>query len=419
MGGVESNDKERDMTIPDHLAQNFRQSQYCQTEYPSSNTDDVRYGNCTFIEAAYDRTVVKRRIRVKDDRQFATFLKNKQERMNFDPNMFVKLLDYDSGAMPEEERENNTYKYFIDCYFEHHPNDLKNEIDERRSNGVYFSADELKRIMNMFIGAGTILDNIGSRHGDIRPEFVCLDTSGKPLLMDNVRDKAGTGGRLALVTEIDVYLSPLLYKCFSRNVVKYKHDKAKDDVFSAGMVLLEAGLLESVQDCYDKETGKFIPETLNNFLEKFDQIYSSDNDLCQKIRRFLVVDEADRCRFKELSNQGTYTQPKNTQANTHQGYGQQHQLQSSPKTNYGGYATSNQGGHYENRGYGHQGAGYGQAYQGQTSSNAGYYSPDSHKYHSSPYSSGITSGYGSPQPQMATTNPRGGANPLSSRLGNY
>lgn len=415
MGAVESNDKEVDSRIPEHMTQNFRQSQYLQSNLPTSSSDDDRYGLCQFLESAYDRQILKKRIRVKDDRQFSTFLKNKQQRMNFDSSLFVKLLDYDCGAIPYEESDNGTYKYYIDCYFEHHPNDLKYAIADRKSNDQRFSAQELKQIMNMLISAGTTLDNIGSRHGDIRPEFIVLDGEGKPLLMDNVRDKAGTGGRLALATEIDVYLSPLLFKCYSRNVVKYKHDKAKDDVFSAGMVLLEAGILESVQGCYDKETGKFKLDNLNELLEKFEQIYSSDNDLCQKLRRFLVSDEADRCRFKELAAQGGYVQPAMQAQSTGYGYQQ-------PSNQYaGGY----------NSGYGQTAPqkpsytipSYGQSYPASPQYGQTYGSPQQ-SYHPQPaqtvnsYSSGYNSGYGSPQPQTVTRSP--GANPLASRLGqNY
>lgn len=412
MGGVESNDKERDMTIPDHMAQNFRQSQYYNSGYPSSDVDDGRYGACKIIEAAYDSQIVQKRIRVKDERQFTTYLNNKQQRMNFNPNWFVKLIDYDSGAMPAEESEDNTYKYFIDCYFEHHPNDLRQEIAERRSNGYHFSAEELDSFMDMFINAGVVLENVGSRHGDIRPEFVCLDSQGKPLLMDNIRDKAGTGGRLALVTEIEIYLSPILFKCFSRNVVKYKHDKPKDDVFAAGMVLLEAGILDSVQGCYDIENCKFNVEHLNELIERFEQVYAGNNNLCQRLRRFLVVDEVDRCRFKEMAGQSGKAQPAQTQ-NT--GYGNQ-QSSTNYSTGYNnGYSNQKQhGGGYQSPGYGHTSQGYGSSGQNNYTPQQSY-QPAQQSYGG--YGSGYSSSYGTPQKQQASQSPP--LNPLASRLVNY
>jgi hypothetical protein len=308
MGGSESSDKGKDMTIGEHMPQMFRSSPYLDNAYPLTKYDDQRYGEHERLEVSYDRQIIKKRIKVKDDRQFQTYLKNKQQRMNFDQNLFVKLLDYDAGPMHESEQEDGTYKYYIDCYFEHHQNDLRQEIDARISNSQPFSPQEMKEIIDFFTRTGSSLEAVGSRHGDLRPEFVAFNDERKPLLMDNMRNKPGTGGRLAFISNIDMYISPALYQHYCHNVVKFKHDKSKDDIFSAGLIILEAGIIESIQPIYDSEQGKVRMTILSEYIERFEQNYSSNPEFSQTLRSMLVADEVDRLSFKEIgSRSGTAT----------------------------------------------------------------------------------------------------------------
>lgn len=419
MGNIESNDKVRDMSVPDHIAQTFKQSAYSTEGMEVSNTNHDRYGPCQLIEATYDKVIVKKRLKIKDDRQYQLFQKNKQHRLSFDQNVFVKLVDFEAGSLTGEETEDDMYKYYIDSYFEHHNNDLAQEIGNRRSGDIYFSAAELEQLMDMFIRAGTTLNDLGSRHSDLRPEFVCIDDStGKFLLMENLRDKTGAGSRLAFVAEIDLYLSPILFKSYSKNIIKYKHDKSKDDVFSAGMIILEAGLLDSVQSCYDRDTGKFRLENLAELMERFEQHYGGNHKLCQRLRSFLVFDETDRSAFQELSKQsgivvtkqqsnpttsysGGYSQPKPIYSNGG-GSTQQHQplapTYSNPSNNY----------QASNLGYGlpqqQQPQVYGRSpLQTQPQTQSSLYD---------------NSRFSNPQPQPPNRF-QGNSNPLASRLGNY
>lgn len=403
MGLTDSSDKERDMTIKDHIRDMFRTSPYLQNDYPIYKSDSERYGEHQILEITYDSLVVKKRIRVKDDRQFQVYLKNKQQRIDFDDGLFVKLIDYDCGAIPQEESEDNTYKYYIDCYFYHHEHDLKAEIKSRMSNGYDFSGQELETYVNFFIETGCYLEDRDSRHGDLRPEFVCLNQEGAPLLMDNIRDKPGAGSRIAFVSEIDIYISPILYKGFSRNIMKLKHDKAKDDVFSAGLIILEAGLLESPKSIYDSEEGKISKLKLSEFIEKFENKYDSFPDLCLNLRRFLVYDEVDRSSFKEIkaaipnssSQAGGRTQKSNQKPAENQGYSNQQQNENY----YGGYS---------NNDYGTQGAGYGNNKREQVSNGYGnQYSNQVYNQNNDYYDN---NGYSNRQ----ASNNNNNSNPLSS-----
>lgn len=407
MGGSESSDKPRDMTVKDHIQELFRKSAYLENGYPLSKEDSYRYGEHHLVEVTYDRHIVKKRIKVKDDRQFTTYLKNKQLRLALDPELFVKLLDYDCDVMPEDEQEDGTYKYYIDCYFDHHENDLRLEIKNRRSDGNYFDAKELSNFVEFFIQAGATLEEQNNRHSDIRPEFVCLTSEGKPLLMDNIRDKAGAGSRIAFVSDTPIYCSPVLYKAYTRNVMKLKHEKNKDDVFSAGLVILEAGLLEDIQSIYDPEEGAVSSEKLGELIEKFEDRYSGCPELCLSLRRLLVIDEMDRCCFKELKN--TIEAQKTTKPSKQRAYEPQ-TYKAQPQTSYG--YTDYQAG-WSSGGYGSQRSAYQQPapannyYQADGYANNGYSQDHSGGYGNYGYSSG--QGYASQQPQ--------GSNPLISKLG--
>lgn len=405
MGNLESNDKEKDMTIPSHLYSTFRKSAYADAEYPTSEKNDDRYGECAFLEATYDKLLVKKRLKIKDDRQYQLFLKNREQRMTFDTSYFVKLIDYDSGAMPQDQTENDTYKYFIDSYLEHHSNDLQQDISARRSVGDHYSVAELQKLMDTFIKVGTVLNDCASRHGDLRPDFVIIDESGKYLLLENFRDKTGTGGRVAFVAESDLYISPILFKCYCRNVIKYKHDKSKDDVFSAGMIILEAGILDSVQGCYDRAKGKLDLDVHSELLERFEAIYGNSPQLCQRLKSMLAYEESDRCSFKEIGSMTAVSQPQKASQNT--GY------QSS------GYQSSG----FQSSGYGYQSSPQQASY--------GYNAPQSPQYMQGGYSPQVQSPmpanrFGSPQPISPSygyagqpQQPGMKSNPLAARLGNY
>ena len=301
MGGNESSDKDRDMTVGEHIKEMFRKSPYLETDLPTSSKDDERFGECTIMEANNDQKIVKKRLKVTDDRKFVAYLNNKKQRVNFNHNLFVKLLDYDSDVCNEKESEDSKYKYYIDCYFDYFDNDLKFDIKQRRSNEQPYSNEEMRRFMHFFIQCGTYLEAANSRHSDIRPEFVCLDGEGKPLLVENVRDKAGTGTRLAFAAGSHLYCSPIIYKHYCRNVMKVKHDKKKDDVFSSGLILLEMGLLNSIQSIYDQDEGRIRSTILSELIEQFTEKYSTAADVCQGVRQMLVIDEGDRPSFLDLA----------------------------------------------------------------------------------------------------------------------
>lgn len=61
--------------------------------------------------------------------------------------------------------------------------------------------------------------------------------------------------RLLSEKSTDCYLSPSLFNQLCKGVNHPKSNSYKSDVYSLGMILLEASTLGSVQNCYDRKNG--------------------------------------------------------------------------------------------------------------------------------------------------------------------
>ena len=117
-----------------------------------------------------------------------------------------------------------------------------------------------------------------------------------------------------------IYLSPELCKCLDDAEVSPTADvdPYKSDVFTFGMVMMEAALLKYLDDCYREDNTKINWETIRYYLDQIGQSYSLD--LKQMIER-LVSDFPKRPDWLELKQfmkddgetqtQHTKSQPSN------------------------------------------------------------------------------------------------------------
>ena len=74
------------------------------------------------------------------------------------------------------------------------------------------------------------------------------------------------------------------------------------EVFSLGLCLLEAGLLESVQSVYDVNKGTFSAAKLKEFKQKFHLIYEEDSIISNYLDQLLVQNYEDRKDFVTLKS---------------------------------------------------------------------------------------------------------------------
>lgn len=68
-------------------------------------------------------------------------------------------------------------------------------------------------------------------------------------------------------------MAPILFKSLALKKKKIKHNPYKSEVFSLGMVVLEAGLLKSIQDIYDIRNKKIDVDKFLLYIDEFMEIY--------------------------------------------------------------------------------------------------------------------------------------------------
>lgn len=133
--------------------------------------------------------------------------------------------------------------YKLRSFYEYESNDMQREIKERQAQGRCFAMEELTHLLYNLIEAGTYLQQNSHPHGDIRPCFVHISERGQFILGDRMGDGLSlTQHQLnIMVSGKHYYMSPSLFVNLKKGQQKVSHNTHKSDVFSLGLVLLEAG----------------------------------------------------------------------------------------------------------------------------------------------------------------------------------
>jgi hypothetical protein len=117
-------------------------------------------------------------------------------------------------------------------------------------------------------------------HADIRPSLI-----GVPIkrddnfrLLDRLGDSSSPNEvqKAHIMNGREIFVSPELFKGLMKSKKKIKYNPFKSDIFSLGLVILEAGIFESVQGIYDRETGEIRKEELISLVERFIRKYPED-----------------------------------------------------------------------------------------------------------------------------------------------
>lgn len=102
-------------------------------------------------------------------------------------------------------------------------------------------------------------------HGDLRPKYVCLETDGQPNKLADRLGNALSPSRVQIYNikkGLSLYASPVIFNSIILRKKKIKHNPFRSECFSLGMIILEAGLLRSVQGVYDVAGKVFQLEVL-------------------------------------------------------------------------------------------------------------------------------------------------------------
>lgn len=97
-----------------------------------------------------------------------------------------------------------------------------------------------------------------------------------------------------------LYMSPVLFKSLTMKKRKIKHNPYKSEIFSLGMVILEAGLLTSIQDVYDLKNKKINVDGFLELIDNFMNLYGEVDLLRESMVWFLDLNGKTRNDPKTL-----------------------------------------------------------------------------------------------------------------------
>lgn len=186
-----------------------------------------------------------------------------------------KMLDFSSKGV--QVNDSVETRYYVQSYFEDPKHTLFDEINRRKTHSDYFAAEELLALEEDLLAALTYLQSEHIYHGDLRPENIVYAENPRQSnkLIDRILDplKPARIQWQHLKSKQACYSSPKIYSGLVNVHTKIKHNPFKSDTFSLGLVLLEAGLLKSVQEIFGEieiNFNKFM-DLLQEFLERFQE----------------------------------------------------------------------------------------------------------------------------------------------------
>lgn len=150
-----------------------------------------------------------------------------------------------------EEKELCSNYQFVQLVLEYIPLSLFKEIQTRKIKQDFFSEEELWRMLNGAIDALALLQSKHVSHQNIRPMTLSYER-------DMLKLCENPGGSTAFVHVFhnpDSWrhydLAPKLIEAVYQQNSHPRHNIYKSDVFSLGMSILQASLLDFCRDCYE------------------------------------------------------------------------------------------------------------------------------------------------------------------------
>jgi serine/threonine protein kinase len=135
--------------------------------------------------------------------------------------------------------------------------DLKSEIDFRRERNINFTDEEIWfLLMSLVSGLGTLQENSIS-HGSLSSSTVFITDKGNvkvtdPSILKSINNYAEFIGEKNLKNmKKNIYFAPELLKNLSEKFWTPQSDVYKSDVFTLGMIILEAATLSTCDDLYN------------------------------------------------------------------------------------------------------------------------------------------------------------------------
>ena len=229
----------------------------------------------------YDVYVFQKKVRI-----IQNFIKSTKH------NGVIKL--YGDKSIPIQNT--NQFNYYV--IMELAERDFEKEINSRKAANKYYTEEELLDIIIQLVKTLSLMQKNNITHRDVKPQNILL-IKGFYKLCDFGETKiiTGVGPILQSVRGSELYMSPILFYAYNKNVPSVLHNTYKSDVFSLGMCTLLAACLTARPLCDLREIKNMITiETIiiNNLVNRYSK------KMINLIIKMLEIDENLRMDFIQL-----------------------------------------------------------------------------------------------------------------------
>lgn len=289
---------------------------------------DLRYGACSlYLYPANNRVYFKLSFKTSNLKTIEEKVFELEKRVS---NRFQHLLPISNYKKTTTSHFCST-SYQLDIFIITPPHDLLQEIQLRSSQNRPFRTSEMTRLFYHVVHGMAHLQKLGFIHCCFGPEFIALfikKRSSVTFPQDHIQREEGLETRFqAMVIEDPrvmsysqkdaynnnkrLYLSPQAYRAYQKqsknkksennfgNISSGQFDEKKANIFSVGLVILEAGLCQSVQAVY-RAGGVFDVHILETMIILFGRVYGKNKVLVEVVERMLSIQEYDRPDFVEI-----------------------------------------------------------------------------------------------------------------------
>lgn len=258
------------------------------------NYNDPRYGKITLFMNPNTEAYFTRKQKKFDSMEHATHTVNLINYRINSPNLYyVPPLTYELEQNPVDKT------LIVGLYMPFPEEDLRKEITRRAQNESNFGNKEITFLMYDVLNGLYHLQILGLCHGRVNPLFIARTTTGYAVIDDpffdvfdvlNLKEKLNFG----------LYLSPeSLSSALDGNKAGEEYDLIKSDVFSFGLLMLEAAILENVNKIF-KENFEIEFRLLEQMIHKMKCRYPENNLLTSTIVKMLERNPEKRPDFKEI-----------------------------------------------------------------------------------------------------------------------
>ena len=252
--------------------------------------DDARFGRVGLLHSpgANPHMAMEKRKTCVTREEFERDMAQANERLGLESRGLLRFLGFST------REQDGTFE--VAGLYEFLPHHLAADLADRATKVRPYPGELLQRMAEDLLTALAYLQSRRLVHGDLRPLYVGLSKEYRATLVDRLADPSAPTRAQAncLKHGRTLYMSPSLFAGLASGARGARHNPFKSDLFSLGLVLLEAGLLGSVQEIFDLPNQRVNPEKLLCLLRRLEQIYPDQPKLRSLLQAMLEFDESAR-----------------------------------------------------------------------------------------------------------------------------